>query len=727
MALGFFRNQQKLVIVIMVLLMIAFLIPSTLSMIGRGGGEQNPVIGSTRYGDLHHQDIRLAARELQILSRQLPVQNLAMVQQLPPDYQLAGRAFLTLMQQEQSALCYALLKQEAQVAEMDASEAEIDLFLGVFGKTDDAYRSFIGEIREQTGMGEDEIRQVVGNWLMVHKYFVASLPPTAPSLAEMRHQYEANNQQVKVKVYALSAEKFLPKVSMPSATEIQEHWKRYRSAPADVVQTPQSFGFGYLQPKQYIVDYLLLDARPLGRVVEVPDEAVRAYYNKNADRFTKVVERPSDDPNAGPDIETRQLSLAEAWEQVVEEVRPKLAVDMLDPLSVRVGALLREYRALPEKQKTVGAYQWVRDRLTGSAEMLLSRKVTVSIQNESLARAVEILAEEADLTDICYPWGEHGRLTLDPDTVVSLEAKGMTLGEALRRITAQIPDWPRMQWAVCTEIDQVLFPVSGVDLFPIRAQREELSRRELIDHEILGSAATAARQGRSLIRALLEMERMRQRQQKDEVVFTQGPEMLVFEETGPMSPPRVIGKVFWTLENIRPAQAPQTRTREMTDQVVRDIRLKKAYRMALADANGIDSDEELNALVRKHKLDPSTTPLFSRSQATGRGRQMFWSQVELDLPAVVLKEAFLQAAFGLIPPPEEHDRRPLTVLPIPATQTVAVLKLVDFRYPGEQLFDVAQYRRIQAERISLRRKSGLAQAWFNFRAMVARRVQWKAE
>ena len=723
MALGFFRNQQKLVIVIMVLLMIAFLIPSTLSMIGQGRSSGNPVIGTTRHGDLHHQDLRQAALELQILTERVQIQGLASPQN-PPAWQLAGFAMGSLAQKDnRPKLCYALLLQEARAAGVKVSDAEVDLFLNDMRIRGEQYESFIGEMRDQTGMGEDDIRAVFAHWLMVHKHFVASLPPTAPSLTELRRQYQIMNEQVKVRVYSLSAEKYLPKVGVPSAQEIQTHWKRFRGAPPESYPTPQSFGFGYLQPKQYIIDYLFIDAEVLSRVVRVKDADIRAYYNENPDEFTKVVQVGSEDPNAQPELKTRQLSLAEAWDQVVRKVRPTLARGMLDPLAVTVSGLLREYRSLPEAQKTTPAYDWVRSRMTASADALLERPVTVNIQGQTISRAIQTLADAANLAGICYPWGEHGRLTLDPDITVTLKANEMTLGEALRRVTAQIPDWPGMQWARCTQINDVLFPVSGVDLFPIRVKRVELPGEELRDHKILGQASTAPRQGRSLIQMLIEMERMRQKNAGEKVVLKQGPEMFVFEQAGPMGSPRVIGKVFWSLENIRPAQAPETRTPEMTNEIVRSIRLRKAYEMAMADANGIDSDEELTAFVRKHELDAGTTDLFSRSQAMGRAGMMFWMQLPLDLPAESFRQAFMDRAFGLIPPPTQSEKRPISVMGIPGTQTVAVLKLVDFRYPGEELFP--EWRRQNAPQMAFRRKLGLAQAWFNFEGMVVPRVQWK--
>jgi hypothetical protein len=723
MALGFFRNKQKLVIGIMVLLMIAFLVPSTLSMIGRGGGPEDYVVGTTRYGELRTDELRQTAMELQILRRRVPVHAAVGNRQYPPSVQLIGKAFLSLLQQgDRAALCYALLQKEARAGGMEATDAEIDGYLARFGFVDDEYQALIGQVRDQTGMGEDEIRQVIGNWLMVYKYFISSMPPTAPSLAEIRQRYQMELQQVKVRVWSVDANEYLPKVAMPSADEIETHWTRYRGARAESYPTKQSFGFGYLQPKRYIIKYLLIDAEPLARVVEVSDDAVRAYYEEHAAEYTEKVAGDQDDPNAPSE---RQLSLAEAWERVVRDVRPVLAAEMLEPLSVRVTALLEEYRSLPEEQRTAGPYQWVRERLIAPADALLSRPVTVNIANQPISRAVEALAEAANITDICYPWGEHGRLTLDPDVTVSLQAKDMALGEALRRVTAQIPDWPAMQWASCTEIDRVLFPLSGVDLFPLRTETVELTGEELFEHDVLGNAATAQRQGRPLIRALIELEQMRRGQKENEVVLKQGPEMLVFDRSNPFAPPQVTGKLFWRLENIRPARAPESRTPELTRRIIRDIKLKKAYRMALADANGIDTDRELEPFVKKHDLEANTTGMFSRVQAMGRGGQMVWAQVPLELPSAVMRRSFLDAAFGLIPPPEELSNRPITVLGIPGTQTVAVLKLMDFRYPPEDRFNQPAFRRFVAEGMSSQAREQIAGAWFNFANMVAPRVQWQ--
>ncbi len=720
MALGFFRKRQKMVIIIMVLLMIAFLIPSSLRSCAGERNRGDVAMGTTSAGEISYNDRQQARFELEVLSRP-PLQLERYAYSRHPIARQVGMAFAMLSNERNTPdLAYAMLKHEAEKAGIGVSDGEVDYFLGFLGVKGESYANFISEMRQSASFSEEQTREIVANWLKVYKNYVATLPPLTPSEAELRQFHRNMEEQVKVQAVLFDANDYLNQVPPPTKEEIQAHFNKYRMAQEGVYTTFDSFGFGYMKPREFIVDFLFADADVLERVVKPDDNLIERYYRTNQDQFVRRTALPTTQPDDEPEYRVETLSLAEAWDQVAQAARPQAAEEALEPLAIRIRALLEEYRGMEEKPADI--YTWVRNKLTAPAAPLLNRKVTVKLQNEKIGRAVDILAASAKINGICFPWGEHGRLSLDPNVTVSLEGEGMELGEALTRLVAQIPDWPRMEWATCTEFEGILFPVSGVDLFPVQAERLTATAQELADHPVLGSAYASSTGGKPLLVVLGEMARNRARDDKD-IVIEEGPEMVVIDVAASRRRNRAVvdGKVFWKLVNVLPPQAPQATTPQLLEQVVKDVKIKQAYEMALADANAVNTPEAFQKSADRKGAEVEKTSLFSRVETQG---EEFWAGFPIELPSAALRSHFMSKAFSLVPPPGEPGRRPITVMQIPATKKVAVLRLADFRWASRDRLQNAEYRRMLVELIARRQQQAVTGAWFAFQ-QVAARVQWK--
>ena len=195
MALGFFRRNQKMVIIIMVILMVSFLV-TIQGVEGLFRRDSKGVeIGRTRYGPLTRQDVDHASFELSLL-QQL---------QLPAHSPL----FLQVLTSRNSQLSYALLREESTASGMMVSRQQVDNFLGQIGLTGSQYTSFINQMRQNIGAGADDLNQAVAQWLAMEKLYMlhAAVPPASDQ--SLRHLYRDLSEQAQVRFVALKAEDFL--------------------------------------------------------------------------------------------------------------------------------------------------------------------------------------------------------------------------------------------------------------------------------------------------------------------------------------------------------------------------------------------------------------------------------------------------------------------------------------------------------------------------------------
>ncbi|MFP4053449.1 MAG: hypothetical protein ACLFV7_06250 [Phycisphaerae bacterium] len=283
MALGFFRKRQKMVIIIMVLLMIAFLIPTSLRSCAGDRDRGDLAIGTTSAGEISYNERQQARFELGLLSSP-PLQLARYAYSRHPIARQVGMAFAMLSDERNNPdLAYAMLKHEAEEAGIGVSDGEVDYFLGFLGVKGESYDNFIAEIRQGSGYSEDKTRQIVANWLKVYKNYVATLPPLTPSEAELRQFHRNMEEQVKIQAVLMDANDYLNQVAPPSKEEIQAHFNKYRMAQQGAYTTRDSFGFGYMKSREFIVDYLFADADMLERVVKPSDEQIERYYSEHQD------------------------------------------------------------------------------------------------------------------------------------------------------------------------------------------------------------------------------------------------------------------------------------------------------------------------------------------------------------------------------------------------------------------------------------------------------------
>ena len=338
---------------------------------------------------------------------------------------------------------------------------------------------------------------------------------------------------------------------------------------------------------------------------------------------------------------------------------------------------------------------------------------------------------------------------------------------------------PRLRWAMCKGLEGMLFCHGGdVDMFPIRvASTKLLDRGALAMHEVLRGASTARRGGRPMVVEAFAI--------KEFGVSGRSVAMEVGKDGKRMYVPR--GRVMWRLLKAEPKHLPVKKgakaseyPADLYERVVRDVRLKQAFALAIKRGRQIEAQagtDGLAAVAKAEKLETTETGMFPRKRmlrlqetlvrtlgrfGVGIGDVLNltpymypWNQVpgvrlprrdiaaempvlqkiarQLPFPgyldyvlgpmaADTYGQQFMQKAFSLMP--ADLDKRgpgkppAVTVFLLPARKEVYVLERIDHLplVAGDTERFVA---RVSFELVSTRRWRGMRK-WFSVNSIVAR-------
>jgi len=705
MAFAFFRRRQKMVLIIMVVLMVSFLVGlQGFSMLFSAKSQQNIPVGRVGDHDIIQRDLNRAGGDLNILSR----------------LRLSKIEFLILLSNGRGnkELAYALLLHEAENSGVRVTDADVDAFFQGVGLVGAGYNAALSELRSSQKINEKQLRAIVARWIMVQKTFIAAEINSPPSEPQIRRLYRDLSEKVGLEVAKIPAEMFLKEVPEPTADQIDEQFNRFKAEVPRTYTSLDSFGFGYRQPASVNIEYIFIDHDAIERATQIPDKSLRDHYRRNREKYVREIpatvpatlpatvpasataDSPEDAATRQVEHRTMRLSFAEAKDKIKAELLADAVGAKLDEFTNRVEMQIVELADIdqiaPDK-----IYEQIVADMTESAHDLLARKIDVTIAAEPLSEAIGKLADEAALVAICYPWGTHGDQKLSPSVRVTLKAEGITLGEALRRITQQVK-WPEIKWATCRGFEGVLFPVdgeAGAKLFPIRIGRSGLmDYRALSEDEVLGSSFTIS--GQPLAEQAFRAEMFDAARRRPGGV--EGPQMQV---SGPTK-----GRLLWRIKQAIPAHEPGELNEDIRRQVVEDIKVTKAMLLARQKAEQIAAAAEKTDLASAAKAadaETTDTDLFGRKILSEPRRQLEmlayrfgrpeyhyramlspaysvnWNQVTgLEMPSPQLRQYLMEKVFALAPedvePPYPPKSSPM-VLSLPPRREVVVIRRNAYR------------------------------------------------
>jgi len=674
MAFAFFRKRQKFVIVVMVLLMIAFLLPSALQQLGGGGGEFT--IGRTASGrTLTVMDRERASSDLDILRRM----GLGNYMSMQFGEMLLAYLTITRGEEEGGGFSYALLLAEAEDAGIEVTEADVDSLFQLAGLTGDRYQNFISTFRSESRMSEIEVRAVAARWMRVYKHFQEGRMNIPPSDAELRIVFRDLYEGINLRMVALQAKDYAPNEGAPDEQQIEAMFEQYKAQGPGAAEALDAWGFGYKQPTRIRMAYLLVREDVVARAVRPSSLRVQRYWLDHEDQF---VQERSDAADTQPaETERSSMTFAEAEPLIVDLLRKEAVGPRIDDVLSLVAGEVRAVTAAPG----ASPYEQVVSSMRLPADRLLEREIrTVTIEAETLPRAMELLAEAAKgVRAIVYPWGEHGEIDLDPATRVTLKATDITLGEALRRITEQVK-LPAIEWAMCKGFPGVLFPVggpAGVDLFPLLAgDTGPRSFAEAMDDPVLGRATTSrGGRGEPLGRLLPELVERDEEGKAVLPIGRDGPRLYASGENA--------GGLLWRVLAFVPAHTPPEITPAIREQIIRDWRRMRGLAAAREKGRTLAiaaTHTGLTQAAENLELESTETGMMTRrfpmQTRTGTWALVWTGIGEVSMPPA-LREAATRRAFRMAPDDvnDSPEKSSVEVEEMPALETVFVWRRVGYQ------------------------------------------------
>jgi len=368
------KNNTKIMAVVVILLMIAFIGGSSLTYLLQGSGgarkafahyDENKKI--TRY--MHS----MAVRELEILQG-LRADEVLLAQVQAQDLRgiLLNQLLFSGSRGSASAMSYALsmirknqyLVSEKQLSEMSNREgaspavfwillcdeaqsagirvptADVGQLLGRIipqlfnGQT---YPVVMNSLVSRFGAPEERILETFGKLLAVLQYAQTICSTEDITIPQLTHIASRSGDSLDTEVVQLQAQAFADKQSTPAPEAMQAQFDKYKGIFAGHVTPEDPFGFGYKLPARIQLDYLALQVKDVAGIIQPPtQEEAEQYYRQNRERFfTQEVPSDPKDPNSpkvkrvtsyGEVADTimerlKQQRIATKAEQILEEVK----------------------------------------------------------------------------------------------------------------------------------------------------------------------------------------------------------------------------------------------------------------------------------------------------------------------------------------------------------------------------------------------------------------------
>lgn len=358
-----FRKYNKVILVWGgCLLMVAFLVPQSLTQCSGGGGDYT--IGTTDTGKVTEFERRNAAYQLEILQR------------LPLVGQMAG----ALAGQDDPALKWLLMTRDAQRLGLSAGPSEVNTILAVLGVDEAGLATMAGNMRTTP----DTIRATIAAWLTLDRYDqLISGNSYAPLLDRINalgtatqfmqqgnyqaafmtanaiegggrlsapliaHFLQEQGATVSGEAVLIGAGRYLDRVGEPTEAELQKLFDDHQSK----LPGFEPYGFGYRTPDRVKIEYLVISIDRAQARVQVDEAEAYEYYEQN-----KAALRP--DPTTG---ETPPYSAVRG--AIIDALKQQKAAALADRMAKSALAQMFEaqrgleeksgYKVLPEDFKPI--------------------------------------------------------------------------------------------------------------------------------------------------------------------------------------------------------------------------------------------------------------------------------------------------------------------------------------------------------------------------------------
>lgn len=270
------QNRKKMMAIFGVVLMIAFILPSTLT---HSLGMRDPVRGYAGDEEVTHNQLAIAAEQWEMLT-ELARQQLMTFGNVEPAFMFMFQAPEIVEAYKEHPEAFLLLQREAQKMNVGYSSDALNTLQTILpGTARDLQHA---EFR----------RSALANLLLVNNAFERAVSTFKFSQPRVKQEVAQNFQTVRVNLVEFHATDFIQDVPAPTPEEIQKQIDTFGDVdPANIDPATNPHGFSYRLPNRIKLQYIQVPIDEVRRKVEASksefewrSQAMR-YYNQNQSRF----------------------------------------------------------------------------------------------------------------------------------------------------------------------------------------------------------------------------------------------------------------------------------------------------------------------------------------------------------------------------------------------------------------------------------------------------------
>lgn len=339
----FRKNKPKVMAIVVIILMVAFVGGSSLSYMLQPKGYASRTIATVRGNTkVKGYDLQVARRDLEILRMLKANIILSQMIRIPtsqntPDLHAFFLGELLFSEQNASPVLVNYIKNTIQKNLYDISAKQInDMYkrslpgsevywhclktearmAGIRVPKENVgeqlaraipmlfegnnYSQVVSAIVKRHGVTEQQILEAVGNLLSVLQYAHMVSSDQGITIRQLRQMVAWESEGVNVEFVEFNSADFSEEQQAPNEKSVAEHFNKYKKYFSGEISEENPFGFGYKLQERVRLEYLMLKLDEISTIIKPPTrEEIDKYYDSNKKQlFTEQVPSDPNDPNS---------------------------------------------------------------------------------------------------------------------------------------------------------------------------------------------------------------------------------------------------------------------------------------------------------------------------------------------------------------------------------------------------------------------------------------------
>lgn len=375
------KNQTKVMAVVVIVLMFAFVGGSALQYLLQPKGRENkayahfdkkakitPRMIQNATGEieilqslqadavLQRQDLRgiLLGELLFSQSRGSPAVMNQVMRMIRQSQLLVSDKQLSQMYEERGtspAIFWILLTHEAESAGIRIPTSDVGVLLNRIvpqlfpGQT---YSAVMKGLVDRFRASENTILETFGKLLAVLQYSQTICSVEDVTLPQLTHLAALNGNALNAEFVRIPAQAFADKQNLPADAALQAQFDKYKGNSPGHVTADNPYGFGYTLPDRLEVEYIALKLADVAKTVQPPtQEETESFYQQNRQRlFTQKVPSDPNDPNS------TQVDKVTSYAEVADDIMQQLKRQRI---TTKAEQILEEVRTLADAKLGLGS------------------------------------------------------------------------------------------------------------------------------------------------------------------------------------------------------------------------------------------------------------------------------------------------------------------------------------------------------------------------------------